>query len=74
MKRRIALGSFTLTLGLLLAFASMASAATKGTVTYDFAIAAGKEAKSVRLWTPYPLSEAAQKITDVKVSGNYSKS
>lgn len=52
----------------------LAFADTKGTVTYNFEIKAEPDAKKVQLWAPYPLSEASQKISNVKISGNYKTS
>lgn len=71
--KRIVPGSFALALGLVLAFAGYAAAAVKGTVTYEFAIAAPKMEKDVKLWAPYPVSEASQDIGNVKITGNYNK-
>lgn len=68
---RLVPGSLVLALCLMLAFTGHALAATKGTVTYEFAITADKGAKEVKLWAPYPLSEASQDIADVNITGNY---
>jgi hypothetical protein len=40
----------------------------------DFDLSGQEAGKEVRLWIPYPVSDASQLITDVKVSGNYSQS
>jgi len=39
-------------------------------VTYSVNLNAPAEAKHVRLWLPYPMSDENQEITDVVVSGN----
>lgn len=41
------------------------------TVTMEVNLNAPTDAKLVRMWAPYPLSDADQDITNVKVSGNY---
>jgi transglutaminase-like putative cysteine protease len=52
-----------------------ASAATRsGQVTMDFDLSAQDAGKEVRLWIPYPVSDADQLIRDMKVSGDYSES
>lgn len=43
----------------------------KGTVTFEFALKAPADAKEVRLWAPYPLTDGNQQITDVNVTGNF---
>lgn len=43
-----------------------------GRVTVDVDLKAAGEAKEVRLWIPYPLSDENQDISNVAVSGNYS--
>lgn len=72
--KRVIPGSFALAVCLLLVFTGFASAATKGTVTYEFAINAEKGAKDIKLWTPYPVSEASQDIGEVQITGNFNKS
>ncbi|MGA2731204.1 MAG: transglutaminase domain-containing protein [Syntrophobacteraceae bacterium] len=52
-----------------------ASAATRsGMVSMDFDLSGQKAGEEVRLWIPYPVSDADQFITDIKVSGDYSES
>ena len=46
----------------------------KGLVTVEVKLNAPAEAKDVKLWIPYPLSDANQDITAVQVSGNYANS
>jgi transglutaminase-like putative cysteine protease len=41
------------------------------TVTMEVNLNAPADAKVVRMWVPYPLSDADQDITNVKISGNY---
>jgi transglutaminase-like putative cysteine protease len=43
----------------------------RGTVTIAVTLNAPAEARHVRLWIPYPASDADQDITDAAVSGNY---
>jgi transglutaminase-like putative cysteine protease len=50
------------------------AAGKSGTVTYEFEIRAPEGAKEARLWIPYPRTDANQHISDVKVSGNFTKS
>jgi len=56
--------------------ASVASVATaiakdrRAEVTYSVNLNAPAEAKHVRLWIPYPMSDENQEITDVVVTGN----
>src|SRR5208337_1084017 len=52
-----------------------ASAATRsGIVSMDFDLSGQKAGEEVRLWIPYPVSDADQLITDIKISGDYSES
>ena len=46
----------------------------EGKVTFQVGVDAYQAARKVRLWVPYPVSNENQKITDVKVDGNYSSS
>ena len=43
----------------------------RATVTYEVNLNAPPDAKIVRMWVPYPLSDSDQEITNVKISGNY---
>ena len=43
-------------------------------VTYSVDLNAPAEAKQVRLWIPYPMSDENQEITDVVVTGNSTSS
>lgn len=56
---------------LFFSLAGVALASGKGTVTYDFEIKNFVKDKSTRLWIPYPLSDANQDISEVKISGNH---
>ena len=44
----------------------------RGIVTVTVDLNASAEAKQVRLWIPYPMSDETQRITDVAIRGNYS--
>ncbi|MFQ6040046.1 MAG: transglutaminase family protein [Candidatus Poribacteria bacterium] len=44
----------------------------EGNVTIKVNLNAPKEAKRVRLWLPYPVSDEHQRIEDVRIKGNYS--
>ena len=46
----------------------------QGEVTIQFNLNAPADAKNVRLWIPYPVSDENQDIWDIKVSGNFSNS
>ncbi len=67
-----------LSVALLLSLASApmgAMAATRsGVVTMEFDLSAQEAGKEVRLWIPYPVSDADQLIRDIKVSGDFSES
>ena len=43
----------------------------QGTVTIQASLNASAEAKNVKLWIPYPMSNKNQDITSVSISGNY---
>lgn len=59
---------------ILLLFASGLSYAREGEVIFKVTIQAPVHSKDVRLWLPYPVSDAGQTIGDVKVDGNFSYS
>lgn len=44
-----------------------------GTITMDFDLAHHKPGEEVRLWIPYPVSDADQVITDVRYEGDYAE-
>lgn len=46
----------------------------QGEVTLQFNLNAPVDAKNVRLWIPYPVSDENQDIWDIKISGNFSSS
>lgn len=46
----------------------------QGEVTIQFNLNAPSDAKEVRLWIPYPVSDENQDIWDIKVNGNFSNS
>jgi transglutaminase-like putative cysteine protease len=43
----------------------------KGRMSFDVIIRTDEDAKTVRLWLPYPVSNENQKIEDVKIIGNH---
>lgn len=43
-------------------------------VTTEFKLNVPEDAKTVKLWIPYPMSDGNQDITDVKITGNFSYS
>lgn len=45
-----------------------------GEIVLTVTIDAPEESKDVRVWIPYPVSNAGQDISDVKVDGNFTKS
>lgn len=45
-----------------------------GQLTFTITPAVSKDTKAVKLWIPYPLSNAFQTISDMKVTGNYDSS
>lgn len=45
-----------------------------GEITIQFNLNAPADAKNVKLWIPYPVSDENQIITDIKVEGNFSQS
>jgi transglutaminase-like putative cysteine protease len=45
-----------------------------GTVTLEVDLSSRPQGKDARLWIPYPLSDANQKISDIRVSGDFSGS
>lgn len=67
---------FACALVLLVALAAPALAETVrgGTVTYTVDVQAEAGAKNVRLWLPYPLSDANQDIGDIRLGGNFEQS
>lgn len=44
-----------------------------GTVTMEFDLSAHKSGEEARLWVPYPISDADQLISDVKVQGDFAE-
>lgn len=41
-------------------------------ITMEFKLNAPEDARTVRLWIPYPMSDENQDITDVRITGNFS--
>lgn len=62
----------------IVSFASSPSSALakerRAEVTWSVDLKAPAEAKHVRLWIPYPMSDENQEITDVVVTGNFTSS
>jgi len=57
---------------LLAALAVPALAASRsGVVTMEFDLSAQGKGEEARLWLPYPVSDADQSVTDVRLSGDY---
>jgi transglutaminase-like putative cysteine protease len=52
-------------------FATLHAKERQGVVTVDVDLKAPAQARSVRLWVPYPLSDENQEITRISVTGNY---
>jgi transglutaminase-like putative cysteine protease len=48
------------------------AAERSGLVTFAVDVAAPRDAKSVKLWFPYPTSDATQAISNLRFDGNYS--
>jgi transglutaminase-like putative cysteine protease len=71
MKRML---SVALVMACLLAGSAWGAAQRSGTVTLDVDLSAQPQGKEARLWVPYPLSDANQRIADLKVSGDYAAS
>jgi transglutaminase-like putative cysteine protease len=61
------------TLSLLVLPADLFAEAHRGVVTVGVRLAAPAGAKTVRLWVPYPKSDGNQKITDVRIAGNFTR-
>lgn len=51
-----------------------AKTTVSGIITMDFDLSHQPQGKEVRLWIPYPTTDADQDITKVKISGNFSES
>ncbi len=51
-----------------------AAGEASGTITMEFDLSGHDSSQEARLWIPYPLSDANQLITDIKVSGDYAES
>lgn len=45
-----------------------------GTITVSVDLSAQRKGEEVKLWLPYPVSDAAQEITNITVDGNYAHS
>ncbi len=64
----------SLSLMLMLLFTSSGMAKQRsGMVTFQIDLKAPEDAKDVRLWLPYPVSDRFQRISDIRWDGNYSE-
>ena len=71
MKRSLVL-LFLYMFGVIALFSSQAFAKEKqGTVTVQMNLTAPADAKNVRVWIPYPMSDKNQDITNINFLGNY---
>lgn len=65
---------FFLWLAFLLIIAPAAFGQTvSGVITMNFDLSAQPHGRVVKLWLPYPVSDANQDITEVRISGNYAR-
>ena len=63
-----------LLVALFLSIASQALAeAVRGVITMDFDLTTQSRGQEARLWLPYPISDANQDITEVRIAGNYTE-
>lgn len=58
----------------LMAGTAWGAAQRAGTVVLEVDLSAQPAGKEARLWVPYPVSDANQRISDIKVSGDYAAS
>lgn len=67
--------TYLLAAALILGVAVTALAKSRaGVVTVAVDLSAQEQGKEVKLWLPYPISDADQSITDIKVSGDFAES
>lgn len=68
--------SLLLTLAVLCLFPIVVSAQSKasGSMTMEFDLSHQAESEEVKLWIPYPISDEYQKVTDIKVVGDFTES
>jgi transglutaminase-like putative cysteine protease len=59
---------------LMVAGSAWGAAQRSGTVTLEVDLTSQSQGKEARLWVPYPLSDANQQISDIKVSGDFASS
>lgn len=72
MKRQIAFA--VLALFCAMVPAAIAKTTVSGVVSMDFDLSRHPQGKEVRLWIPYPVTDANQDITKIKISGNFAES
>lgn len=68
------LGIAALLLSLICVTVSWGASTRSGVVTLEVDLSAQPKGKDARLWVPYPLSDANQKISDIKVTGDFASS
>jgi len=68
------IGIAALLMSLMCVTASWGASTRSGVVTLEVDLSAQPKGKDARLWIPYPLSDANQKISDVKVTGDFARS
>jgi len=61
----------SLVISLLILAAPLQAATRAGVVTMEFDLSAQGKGEAARLWVPYPVSDADQSVTDVRISGDY---
>jgi len=64
-------------MALILGFSSnvtYAASSCAGTITLTVDMSAQPQGQDAKLWIPYPVSDSHQRISDIKVSGDYSAS
>jgi transglutaminase-like putative cysteine protease len=59
---------------LMVAGSAWGAAQRSGTVTLEVDLTSQPKGKDARLWVPYPVSDANQQISDIKVSGDFASS
>jgi len=64
---------FVMTLSLMIANAASA-ASRSGVITLEVDLSAHESDKETKLWVPYPVTDRNQKISDIKISGDYGTS
>lgn len=71
MKKKLFLAAM---LTIVTAASAFGAASRAGVVTVDVDLSAQEQGKEVRLWLPYPVTDANQTISGISVSGDYAES